>query len=343
MPLGICSPMTSSSNGPAHEFAFAAERTSSGSTAATRKAGRSRSSESLLPEISRSQRCVSLIQPWVRTMHSRSSRLTAANLCAAANIGSRSATRNQPQIASAGSSRCEASCSVKEDRGSSAALRERVGSAQLVDADQVARGIAEGAVPNPIRLRGRLLDDFGAAGLHPREGAVEVGGGQDDGGVAAFGHHLDDGAALVVGDGAGADGRRVQDDGRAGLAGGADRDPALAGVSDLVADFKAEGVAIEGQGCVRVVVRQKGGVNREVHGGHAGCGSVTGAFRFLIGLVTRFAPPGGIPPLALASWRREVLGGLPTSSVKRLLKVPSDEQPTAKQTSVTLRSPRRSN
>jgi hypothetical protein len=33
-----------------------------------------------------------------------------------------------------------------------------------------------------------------------------------------------------------------------------------------------------------------------------------------------------------------VLGGTPTNSVKRLLKVPSDEQPTAKQTSVTLRS-----
>ena len=31
---------------------------------------------------------------------------------------------------------------------------------------------------------------------------------------------------------------------------------------------------------------------------------------------------------------------MPTSSVKRLLKVPSEEQPTAKQTSVTLRSPR---
>jgi hypothetical protein len=37
-----------------------------------------------------------------------------------------------------------------------------------------------------------------------------------------------------------------------------------------------------------------------------------------------------------------VLGGTPTSSVKRVLKVPSDWQPTAKQTSVTLRSPRRS-
>ena len=34
---------------------------------------------------------------------------------------------------------------------------------------------------------------------------------------------------------------------------------------------------------------------------------------------------------------------MPTSSVKRVLKVPSDELPTAKQTSVTLRSPRRSN
>jgi hypothetical protein len=33
-----------------------------------------------------------------------------------------------------------------------------------------------------------------------------------------------------------------------------------------------------------------------------------------------------------------VLGGTPTSSVKRVLNVPSDEQPTAKHTSVTLRS-----
>src|SRR5207247_4932621 len=188
--------------------------------------------------------------------------------------------------------------------GMDCALRRYALLAQLVDADQVASGIAEGAVATPIRLRGRLLDDFGAAGLHPREGAVEVGCGQDDGGVAALGHHLDDGAALVVGDGAGADGRRVQDDGRAGLAGGADRDPALAAVSDLVADFKAEGVAIEGQGCVRIVVREKGGVNREVHGSHAGCGSVTGASRFLIGLVTCFATHGGIPAVALASWRR---------------------------------------
>ena len=33
---------------------------------------------------------------------------------------------------------------------------------------------------------------------------------------------------------------------------------------------------------------------------------------------------------------------MPTSSVKRVLNVPSDWQPTAKQTSVTLMSPRRS-
>jgi hypothetical protein len=45
--------------------------------------------------------------------------------------------------------------------------------------------------------------------------------------------------------------------------------------------------------------------------------------------------------VALPAWRRYVLGGTPTSSVKRVLKVPSDAQPTAKQTSVTVRSPRR--
>ena len=46
---------------------------------------------------------------------------------------------------------------------------------QLLDADQVARGIAEGAVADPVRLVDRLLDDLGVAGLQPLEGAVEVG------------------------------------------------------------------------------------------------------------------------------------------------------------------------
>ena len=43
--------------------------------------------------------------------------------------------------------------------------------------DQVARGIAEHAVADPIRLVDRLVDDLGVAGLQPREGAVDVGGG----------------------------------------------------------------------------------------------------------------------------------------------------------------------
>ena len=35
------------------------------------------------------------------------------------------------------------------------------GSAHFLDADHVARGIADGAVANPVRLIGRLLDDVG--------------------------------------------------------------------------------------------------------------------------------------------------------------------------------------
>ena len=132
-------------------------------------------------------------------------------------------------------------------------------------------GIAEGAVANAPRLVGRLLDDLGAAGLQLLEGAVEVGGGQVDAGVGALGHHLGDRAALVVGD-AGVGGRRVQDDGRAGLVGGADRDPVQPAVLDVVADLEAEDVAVEGQGGVRVVVREEGLVNGDVHGGHANCG-----------------------------------------------------------------------
>src|SRR6185295_17292735 len=130
---------------------------------------------------------------------------------------------------------------------------------------------------------------------------------------------------------------------RAGLVGGADRDPAQPVVPHVVADLETEGVAIEGQGGLRVVVREEARVNADVHAGQATCGSVTGASRFLIGLVTCFSLHDGIPAVARSvARRRYALGGTPTNSVKRVLKVPSDEQPTAKQTSVTLRSPRRS-
>jgi hypothetical protein len=85
----------------------------------------------------------------------------------------------------------------------------------------------------------------------------------------------------------------------------------------VVADVEAEGVAIEGQGCVRVVVPALGPANCHVHGSHANCGSLTGASRFLIGLITCFATHGGIPAVARVASRRYVLGGTPTNSVKR--------------------------
>jgi hypothetical protein len=89
-------------------------------------------------------------------------------------------------------------------------------------------------------------------------------------------------------------------------------------------------------------VREEARVNGEVHGSHGSCGSGGGATRLLIGLITCFATHDGIPAVARAAWCRQVLGGMPTSSVKRVLKVPSEEQPTAKQASVTHASPRRS-
>ena len=58
---------------------------------------------------------------------------------------------------------------------------------------------------------------------------------------------------------------RREEDGRAGLVGGADRDPAQLAFADVVADLEAEG-APESQGCVRVVMRKDGRVNGEVHG-----------------------------------------------------------------------------
>src|SRR3954449_10004669 len=62
-------------------------------------------------------------------------------------------------------------------------------SAQLLDADHVARGVEEGTVPNPVRLLDRLLDHLGA-GLEPLEDGVEVGGGEQElGGVAGRVQH----------------------------------------------------------------------------------------------------------------------------------------------------------
>src|SRR3954451_13742923 len=150
-----------------------------------------------------------------------------------------------------------------------------IGSAQLLDADQVARRIAEGGVANPVELVDRLLDDLGAARLYPLEGAVEVGGGQVDAGERALGHHLGDRLALVVGD-PGGGGRRVEDDRRAGLAGRADGEPVHAAVLDVVANLEAERVAIEGQRGFRVLVREESCVDRDVHGGHARYGRPPG-------------------------------------------------------------------
>src|SRR4051812_28019836 len=154
--------------------------------------------------------------------------------------------------------------------------RVRWVSAQLLDADQVPGRVADGAVADPVRLLGRLLDDLGVAGLEVPEGAVEVLGGQEDPAVGALGHHLCDGAALVVGD-ARVDGRGCQQDGRVGLADGAHRDPAHGAPSDVVADLEPEDVAVEGQGCLGVGVRECGRVDGDVHAGHAREGSATGA------------------------------------------------------------------
>jgi len=97
-------------------------------------------------------------------------------------------------------------------------------------------------------------------------------------------------------------GRRLQDDGHAGLVCGTDRDPAHPAVSDVLADLEAEGVAVEGQGGLRVVVREEARVNGDVRDGQASCGSGADASRFLIGLVTCFATHDGIPAGPRAAW-----------------------------------------
>ena len=73
-------------------------------------------------------------------------------------------------------------------------------------------------------------------------------------------------------------------------------------------------------------------MNGDVHGGHASCGSATRASRFLISLVTCFAhtPASRSRP---AAWRGPCGDTDPLG--EGVLPAPTDEQPTARQTSVT--------
>src|SRR5260370_17621689 len=75
---------------------------------------------------------------------------------------------SSPELLSAAEVVCTRSGTSKPSRpAATAATRAPDGSADLADADQGARGIAEGAIANAIWLLGRLLDDLGAATLHP--------------------------------------------------------------------------------------------------------------------------------------------------------------------------------
>ena len=113
--------------------------------------------------------------------------------------------------------------------------------------------------------------------------------------VGALGHHLGDGAALVVGD-AGVGGRRVQHDRGAGLARRADGDPAHAARSRRRCGPRSRGCRgrsaseASGSSCGR-----KAGVDGDVHGGHARRGAGAGASRFLTGRVTCLATHDGMP------------------------------------------------
>jgi len=113
----------------------------------------------------------------------------------------------------------------------------------LVDADQVARRVADGEVLGAPELLGRLLHDLGARGAHLLEGGVEVVGVEVDAVQGALGQQggerVDVGGAAVQVVG--------EDDPDVGLGGGADGDPAEVFAGNVVAQFEAERVAVEGQ------------------------------------------------------------------------------------------------
>ena len=61
---------------------------------------------------------------------------------------------------------------------------------ELIDPDEVPRGIAEGAVAHPVVLVCGFLDDVGAGGVQAFEQPVQVVGPQSDRAVDALGDDL---------------------------------------------------------------------------------------------------------------------------------------------------------
>src|SRR5699024_8138628 len=200
--------------------------------------------------------------------------------------------------------------------------------------DHVARWVADRALPHHAVLVGGFLDHLDVVGLYGGEGGVHVRAGEHQAGERALGDHLGDDLALLLGDvrvGSG----RVEHDVDVGLSRWADGQPAHVLIADVLADLEAERVAVEAQCGLSVGVREEAGVNGDVHAAHRRARLPETASRFLTGLVTRRAMHGGIPSAQSACCSRYWLGGIPTSSVNRVLNVPSEEKPTAKHTSVT--------
>lgn len=136
------------------------------------------------------------------------------------------------------------------DVGTQGGCRRRTLWLALVDADHVAGRIAEGAVAWAPRLVDGLLEDLGAGRTKGFERGVEIIRGEHEHGHDAFGEEFLDGVPVGLG---AAGVRRREDKLEVGLGVAAQGDPALAVGADVVPDFEAKGVAVEGEGLVEIV------------------------------------------------------------------------------------------
>lgn len=120
----------------------------------------------------------------------------------------------------------------------------------LVKPDHVAGWVAEGAVARAPRLDDGFLEDLGAGGPELLKGGVEIVRGEYEHGHDALGDQFLDGVSVGLG---AAGVGRGQDDLELGLGCTAEGDPALSVRADVVPDFQAKGVAVEGKGFVEIV------------------------------------------------------------------------------------------
>lgn len=136
---------------------------------------------------------------------------------------------------------------------------------RLVDSDDVARGVAHGAVTQSVGLVGGFLNHRHSRLHETGEDRLEVGSREYHHREVTFRHHLSDHPTLLLTRG-GIDGRRSKHHRGVGLFGRSEGEPAHSFVAHVETEFESEEISVEVQRGLGVNMGQKTGLDGEGHG-----------------------------------------------------------------------------